>query len=138
MSWPTPRSAFRPFGPTTRTGGRLTTFHSSLPPGIDAEACLLISESEAPYRLQLALKSVWPTAEIALVRDWDQALKVALGEHQTPKAAVVVDWSHGNSRPANPTGAQWEAVPVGNPQFFEQRQLRAYVLVWERRRKDEG
>jgi hypothetical protein len=111
----------------------LTTFHSSLPPGIDAEACLLISEGEVPYRLQLALKSVWPTAEIALVRDWDEALKVALGEHQTPKTAVVVDWSHGNSRPANPTGAQWEAVPVGNPQFFENRQLRAYVLVWERK-----
>jgi 4-amino-4-deoxy-L-arabinose transferase-like glycosyltransferase len=111
----------------------LSTFHSSLPPEIDAEACLLISESEAPYRLQLALKSVWPTAEIAQVRDWDQALKVALDEHQTPKTAVVVDWSHGNSRPANPTGAQWEAVPVGNPQFFEHRQLRAYVLVWERK-----
>jgi len=115
----------------------LTTFHSSLPSGIDAEACLLISESEAPYRLQLALKSVWPTAEIAVVRDWDQALKVALGEHQTPKSAVVVDWSHGNSRPANPTGAQWEALPVGNPQFFEQRQLRAYVLVWERKPANE-
>ena len=85
----------------------------------------------------LALKSVWPTADVTLVRDWDQALKVALDERQTPKAAVVVDWSHGNSRPANPTGAQWEAVPVGNPQFFEQRQLRAYVLVRERKQPDD-
>ncbi|HUE13602.1 MAG TPA: glycosyltransferase family 39 protein [Planctomycetaceae bacterium] len=111
----------------------LTTFYSSLPRAVDAEACLLISESKVPNRLLLALKSVWPTADIVPVRDWDQALTVALGEHQTPKTAVVVDWSHGNSRPANPTGAQWEAVPVGNPQFFEQRQLRAYVLVWERK-----
>jgi hypothetical protein len=111
----------------------LTTFHSSLPRGVDAEACLLISESKVPYRLLLSLKSVWPSAAIEPVRDWDEALKVALGEHQTPKTAVVVDWSHGNSRSANPTGAQWEAVPVGNPQFFEARQLRAYVLVWERK-----
>ncbi len=115
----------------------LTTFHSSLPAEFDAESswreCLLISDSKPPYRLLLALKSVWPTADITIVRDWDQALKVALGEHQTPKTALVVDWSHGNSRPANPTGAQWEAVPVGNPQFFEQRQLRAYILMWERK-----
>ena len=46
-------------------------------------------------------------------------------------APLVVDWSRGNSRPANPTGARWNAPPIGNPQFFEQRPLRAYVLAWE-------
>ncbi len=65
------------------------------------------------------------------MRDWDEALKVAVGEGGTPKTAVVVDWSRGNSRPANPTGARWDAPPIGNPQFFVQRPLRAYVLVWE-------
>jgi hypothetical protein len=53
---------------------------------------------------------------------------MALDEHQKPKTVIVVDWSHGNSRPANPTGAQWETVPVGNPQFFQHRQLRAYLV----------
>jgi len=111
----------------------LRTFRHSLPLGIDAEACVLISDSTAPFRLQFALKSVWPGAQLDVVRDWDEALKIARGESQTPKTAVVVDWSQGNSRPANPTGAQWDAEPIGNPQFFEQRQLRAYVLVWERK-----
>jgi hypothetical protein len=106
----------------------LTTFHSSLPPRTEVKTCLLISESDAPNRLLLALKSVWPRTEVTLVRDWDQALKMALDEHQKPKTVIVVDWSHGNSRPANPTGAQWETVPVGNPQFFQHRQLRAYLV----------
>ena len=65
------------------------------------------------------------------MKDWDEALKIAAGDGRTPKTAVVVDWSRGNSRPANPTGARWNAPPIGNPQFFEQRPLRAYVLVWE-------
>jgi hypothetical protein len=98
---------------------------------IDAKVCILISEREAPYRLQFALKSVWPNAKLCVVRDWDQALRIARGENQAPPNAVVVDWSRSNSRPANPTGAQWEANPVGSPQFFQERQLRAYVLVWE-------
>jgi hypothetical protein len=115
----------------------LTTFHNSLPPQDETVSCLLISESKPPYRLLLALKSAWPTAKITLIPDWDQALKVALDEHQLPKTAIVVDWSHGNSRPANPTGAQWEADPVGNPQFFESRQLRAYVLKREHTPRDE-
>jgi hypothetical protein len=102
------------------------------PAAIDAKACILISEREAPYRLQFALKSIWPNAKLCVVRDWDQALRIARGENQTPQNAVVVDWSQGNSRPANPTGAQWEANPVGSPQFFKEHQLRAYVLVWER------
>jgi hypothetical protein len=104
---------------------------SLLPDHVDAEACLLISEGPPPARLQYALKSVWPKAQLFAVRDWDQALKVAVGESGTPKTAVVVDWSRGNSRPANPTGARWDAPPIGNPQFFAQRPLRAYVLVWE-------
>lgn len=111
----------------------LMAFRRSLPEGIDAEACMLISENEAPYRLQFVLKAAWPSAQLVLVRDWDEALKTAVGEGETPKTAVVVDWSQGNSRPANPTGAQWAAEPVGNPQFFEHRQLRAYILVWERK-----
>ena len=106
----------------------LNTFHSSLPPRNEVKTCLLISESGAPSRLLLTLKSVWPTTSVTLVRDWDQALKMALDEHHKPKTVIVVDWSHGNSRPANPTGAQWETVPVGNPQFFQQRQLRAYLV----------
>lgn len=115
----------------------LSTFHDSLPPYHEAGSCLLISESKVPYRLLLVLKSVWPATGVALVRDWDQALKLALDAHQKSAAAIVVDWSHGNSRPANPTGAQWEAVPVGNPQFFEQRQLRAYILKNERKPREE-
>jgi hypothetical protein len=86
----------------------------------------------------LALKSVWPTAEIIVVPDWDQALKVALDENEMPKTAIVVDWSEGTSRPANPTGAQWETVTVGNPQYFEQRQLRAYVLKSEHKASDDA
>jgi hypothetical protein len=110
----------------------LTAFgRSLLPDHVDAEACLLISDGRPPARLELALKSVWPKAQIFPVKGWDEALKVAVGEGGTPKTAVVVDWSRGNSRPANPTGARWDAPPIGNPQFFEQRPLRAYVLVWE-------
>lgn len=115
----------------------LSTFHNSLPPKNETGSCLLISESKVPYRLLLALKSVWPMAEITVVPDWDQALKVALDENQMPKTAIVVDWSEGTSRPANPTGAQWETVTVGNPQYFEQRQLRAYVLKSEHKSSDE-
>jgi hypothetical protein len=111
----------------------LVTFRKGLPTAIDPETCVLISDSDPPVRLQLALKSVWPNAQLTLVRDWDAALKSALEESQAPKNVVVVDWSKGNSRPANPTGAQWDADPVGNPQFFKQRQLRAYVLVWEQK-----
>jgi hypothetical protein len=113
----------------------LTTFHNSLPPHNDTGSCLLISESKPPYRLILTLKSAWPTAEITVVPDWDQALKVALDENQMPKTAIVVDWTGGNSRPANPTGAQWRTITVGNPQYFEQRQLRAYVLESESEHK---
>lgn len=110
----------------------LVAFARSLAPDhLDAEACLLISESSPPARLQFALKSVWPKAQIFPVKDWDQALKIAAGDGKTPKTAVVVDWSRGNSRPANPTGARWNAPPIGNPQFFEQRPMRAYILVWE-------
>jgi hypothetical protein len=110
----------------------VTAFSRSLRPDhVDAEACLLISESRPPARLQFALKSVWPKAQICSVKDWDEALKIAAGDGKTPKTAVVVDWSRGNSRSANPTGARWSAPPIGNPQFFEQRPLRAYVLVWE-------
>jgi 4-amino-4-deoxy-L-arabinose transferase-like glycosyltransferase len=116
----------------------LSTFHNSLPPHNDTGSCLLISESKVPYRLLLALKSVWPTAEIIVVPDWDQALKVALDENEMPKTAIVVDWSEGTSRPANPTGAQWETVTVGNPQYFEQRQLRAYVLKSEHKASDDA
>ena len=97
----------------------------------------MISESKVPYRLLLALRSVWPTGEIMVVPDWDQALKVALDENQVPKTAIVVDWSEGTS-PANPVGAQWETVTVGNPQYFEQRQLRAYVLKSEHKPADDG
>jgi 4-amino-4-deoxy-L-arabinose transferase-like glycosyltransferase len=110
----------------------LTAFGRSLMPDhLDAEVCLLICDGQPPARLQLALKSVWPMTQIHPVRDWDEALKVAVGEGGTPKTAVVVDWTRGNSRPANPTGARWDAPPIGNPQFFEHRPLRAYVLVWE-------
>jgi hypothetical protein len=110
----------------------LTAFSRSLAPDhVDAEVCLLICDGQPPARLQLALKSVWPKTQIDPVRDWDEALKVAVGEGGTPKTAVVVDWTRGNSRPANPTGARWDAPPIGNPQFFEHRPLRAYVLVWE-------
>jgi 4-amino-4-deoxy-L-arabinose transferase-like glycosyltransferase len=110
----------------------LTAFSRSLAPDhVDAEVCLLVCDGQPPARLQLALKSVWPKTQIAPVRDWDEALKVAVGEGGTPKTAVVVDWTRGNSRPANPTGARWDAPPIGNPQFFEHRPLRAYVLVWE-------
>jgi hypothetical protein len=110
----------------------LTAFSRSLRPDhVDAEACLLISETRPPARLQFALKSVWPNAQIFSVKSWDEALKIAAGDGKTPKTAVVVDWSRGNSRSANPTGARWSAPPIGNPQFFEQRPLRAYVLVWE-------
>jgi hypothetical protein len=110
----------------------LTDFGRSLRPDkVDAEACLLISEGRPPARLEFILKSVWPKAQILAVRDWDEALKVAVGEGNTPKTAVVVDWTRGNSRPANPTGARWDAPPIGNPQFFQERPLRAYVLVWE-------
>jgi len=109
----------------------LSTFHNSLPPHNDTGSCLLISESKPPYRLILALKSAWPTAEITVVPNWDEALKLALDENQMPKTAIVVDWSEGNSRPANPTGAQWKTITVGNPQYFDQRQLRAYVLESE-------
>jgi hypothetical protein len=110
----------------------LTAFGRSLQPDqVDAEACLLISEGTPPVRLQFELKSVWPKAQIVPVKDWDEALKFAAGDGKTPKTAVVVDWSRGNSRPANPTGARWNAPPIGNPQFFEQRPLRAYVLVWD-------
>jgi len=116
----------------------LSTFHNGLPPHNDTGSCLLISESKVPDRLLLALKSVWPTAEIIVVPDWDQALKVALDENDMPKTAIVVDWSEGTSRPANPTGAQWETVTVGNPQYFEQRQLRAYVLKSERKAADDA
>jgi hypothetical protein len=91
----------------------------------------VISEGRPPARLLYALKSVWPKAQIFPLKEWDEALKVAAGDGKTPKTAVVVDWSRGNSRPANPTGARWNAPPIGNPQFFEQRPLRAYVLVWE-------
>jgi hypothetical protein len=116
----------------------LSTFHNSLPPHNDTGSCLLISESKVPNRLLLALKSVWPRAEITVVPDWDQALKIALDENQMPKTAIVVDWSEGTSRPANPTGAQWETVTVGNPQYFEQRQLRAYVLKSEHKSTDDA
>ncbi len=110
----------------------LNAFARSLQPDhVDAEVCLVIGEGPPPARLQYALKSVWTKAQIMAVRDWDRALKVAVGEGGTPKTAVVVDWSRGNSRPANPTGARWDAPPIGNPQFFAQRPLRAYVLVWE-------
>jgi 4-amino-4-deoxy-L-arabinose transferase-like glycosyltransferase len=115
----------------------LSTFHNSLPPHNDTGSCLLISDTKVPYRLLLALKSVWPRAEITVVPDWDQALKIALDENQVPKTAIVVDWSEGTSRPANPTGAQWETVTVGNPQYFEQRQLRAYVLKSEHKTTDD-
>jgi hypothetical protein len=111
--------------------GALGTFRRSLPTAVEPEACVLISDSSPPYRLQFTLKSVWPGAQLLVVRDWDEALKEARSETQLPKTAVVVDWSQGNSRPANPTGALWDAQPVGDPQFFGQRQLRAYVLVWE-------
>jgi hypothetical protein len=116
----------------------LSTFHNSLPPHNNTGSCLLISESKVPYRLLLALRSVWPTAEIMVVPDWDRAIKVALDENQVPKTAIVVDWSGGTSRPANPVGAQWETVTVGNPQYFEQRQLRAYVLKSEHKPADDG
>jgi hypothetical protein len=110
----------------------LTAFGRSLQPDqVDAEACLLISEGHPPARLQYVLKSVWPKAQIFPVKGWDEALKIAAGDGKTPKTAVVVDWTRGNSRPANPTGARWSAPPIGNSQFFEQRPLRAYVLVWE-------
>src|SRR5579862_3320238 len=102
--------------------------HSLEPDHFDAEACLLVSEGRPPARLQFALKSVWPKAQLCPVKDWDEALKIAGGDGQTPKTAVVIDWSRGNSRPANPTGARWNAPPIGNPQFYEQRPLRAYVL----------
>jgi hypothetical protein len=122
-------SALRAADPDYRS---LTTFgRSLLPDKVDVEACLLICEGRPPSRLQFVLKSVWPTAQIFPVKDWDEALKIAAGDGHTPKTAVVVDWSRGNSRPANPTGARWNAPPIGNPQFFEQRPLRAYVLVWE-------
>jgi len=110
----------------------LTAFARSLQPDhLDAEVCLVISEGRPPARLQYALKSVWPKAQIFALKEWDEALKIAAGDGKTPKTAVVIDWSRGNSRPANPTGARWNAPPIGNPQFFEQRPLRAYVLVWE-------
>jgi hypothetical protein len=125
----------------------LATFRRSLPEGVvpppamrdddlfpttvEPETCLLISDTDVPYRLRLALKSVWLKADLVLVRDWDDALKHVFDESRQPKPVVLVDWSKGKSRSANPTGAQWEAKPVGNPQFFEQRQLRAYVLDWK-------
>jgi hypothetical protein len=105
--------------------------HSLEPDHVDAEVCLIVSQGRPPARLQFALKSIWPKAQLCPVKDWDEALKIAAGDGQTPKTAVVIDWSRGNSRPANPTGARWSAPPIGNPQFFEQRPLRAYVLVWE-------
>jgi hypothetical protein len=104
---------------------------SLLPDKVDVEACLLVGEGQPPARLQFVLSSIWPKARIYPVKGWDEALKIAGGDGHTPKTAVVVDWSRGNSRPANPTGARWNAPPIGNPQFFEQRPLRAYVLAWE-------
>jgi hypothetical protein len=104
---------------------------SLVPDHVDAEVCLVISETPPPARLLFVVKSVWPNAQVVPVRDWDEALKIAAGDGKAPKTAVVIDWSRGNSRPANPTGARWNAPPIGNPQFIEHRPLRAYVLVWE-------
>ena len=87
----------------------LTTFHSSLPPRNEVKTCLLISESNAPYRLLLALKSVWPRAEVTLVRDWDQALKMALDEHQTAE-----DGHRRRLEPRQLAAGQSDGGAVGN------------------------
>ena len=87
----------------------LTTFHSSLPPRNEVKTCLLISESDVPNRLLLALKSVWPTTVVTLVP------RLGPGAQDGPRRAPEAEDGHRRRlEPRQLAAGQPDGGAVGN------------------------
>jgi hypothetical protein len=94
---------------------------------------VLITDGDPPLRIQFALRSLWPAAEFHVLRTTKEAPAPSIwNESDFPGTAgpLVVEWSDRDSRAETPVSDQYRMTPLGDPQFFKGRTLRAHRLEW--------
>ena len=123
----------------------LSAVEQNLDKDVTVTRWALISDVHPPLPLRYILRSEWPHASPrpvergGVVETWDAAVAVALNESTTPEEwYVVVEWSSRDSQPTNIPVPGIQIVPLGRPQFYLDRQLRAFQVAHEEGRPQAG
>ncbi|MGH7200677.1 MAG: hypothetical protein ACREJB_08745 [Planctomycetaceae bacterium] len=108
----------------------LQYFREGLADVSDIDSITLISERPPSPRLVFVLRLLEPHAEFQVQRGWDAVFAHALAQQPGDRRRMLVaDHSSQASRSTTVGLAGLEIDPVSEPQFFERRLLRAFLVT---------
>ena len=114
---------------TTDQERELAAFREELSLVTQVASCAVIHESNPPNRLWFVLRSIWPTARLSRANGWDSVQSQSFGNlESSDENLVVIDCSVRETRPAGRDNLRRQVQPIASPQYFQRRQLRAYLV----------